>query len=279
MGARDDGPTRPHHQRRDAAAGPVRTPVARALIEDVGERHAVALGIEQGDRDDVGREHLAHLVADEIDHALEVELACEPLLDAVDHGQLGTTPGQLGGLPAPREIGGMGDGRLLGDGREQIAVAGGETARSAVDVGVERAEQLAPGDERRDDARALLGGRRVRRAVTQARPARAPHLVEPGFDRRAQRVGVVAGGQVRRGDRQPVAASEQTEDAPSSDQPGDAVDELAQPQRSARVGRLLAFRTPHGCSWCAATSPSSFGRRSRRSLQAHRSRGEAREGR
>ena len=49
----------------------------------------VGLRVVPADADVVGLEHLAQLVADEVDDRLEVELGRHPLLDAVDHRELG----------------------------------------------------------------------------------------------------------------------------------------------------------------------------------------------
>ena len=52
--------------------------------------------VEDADVDDLGVEDLLDLVADEVVHRLHVELAGEPLLDAVDERQLG--------VPLPRLV-------------------------------------------------------------------------------------------------------------------------------------------------------------------------------
>ena len=63
--------------------------VTLAVVDHIGVRPHIACAIEQRDAHDVGGEHLAQLVADEVDDALQLEVAGEPLLDAVDHREFG----------------------------------------------------------------------------------------------------------------------------------------------------------------------------------------------
>ena len=53
------------------------------IVQLIGAR------IVPADADVAGLEHLAQLVADQIDDRLEIELRGHPLLDAVDHRELG----------------------------------------------------------------------------------------------------------------------------------------------------------------------------------------------
>ena len=47
------------------------------------------VAVVQEDAGEIGAESLAQLVADQVDDALQLELRREPLLDAVDHPELG----------------------------------------------------------------------------------------------------------------------------------------------------------------------------------------------
>ncbi len=69
---------------------------------------------------------------------------------------------------------------LAGEKREQIAVGVAEAAERALDVGVEEAEHLVLGQQRRDDARALVHAAAAFGAVTQAGDAAVAGFVEPG---------------------------------------------------------------------------------------------------
>ena len=62
---------------------------ARAVLELVQKVDFPRLVVEPADADVVGLQHLAQLVADEVDDALEVERSGHALLDAVDHRELG----------------------------------------------------------------------------------------------------------------------------------------------------------------------------------------------
>ena len=159
------------------------------------------------------------------------ERAGDALLDAVDDGQLGVALLDLLGLTRGGEPRGVGDGRLLGERRDQVALGGVEPARRAVDVDVEGTDQHAPVEQRRDDARALRDLRRALRAVAQTRATGAPRLVDPGRDRRAQLGGVFAGGQLRGGDGETFGAVEQEQDPARPCQRGDALDELPVPRQ------------------------------------------------
>ena len=209
---------------------------------DIRHLDLVALAVPPEDGQVAHAEDRAKLVADQVDDREEVELGDQPLLDAVDHRQLGVALLDLLGLMHGGEPGGVRDGRLLGERRDQVAVGGVEPARRAVDVDVEGAEQHAPVEQRRDDARALLDGRRALRTVAQARAAAAPRLVDPGRDRRAQLGGVFTGGQLRGGDAETFGAVEQEQDTARPRQRGDALDQLPVPRR---VGRAAGV-TPIG---------------------------------
>ena len=91
-GVQDDRLTRAHGIAADTdlqAVGARFGVEALAVVEQERIGNPLALCVEQGDADDVGPEHVANLLADEVDHRLQVELTRESLLDAVDHRQLG----------------------------------------------------------------------------------------------------------------------------------------------------------------------------------------------
>ena len=150
-------------------------------------------GVAPTDREVAGAEYPAQLVANEVNDRLEVERRRHALLDAGDDGELAPALLELGvalvelarqglahGVAVERRGGGVGERR------EQFALGAAEAAAGTVDVGIEIAAGGGAGDERRDDARALMRRRDARRAVTQARVTRPPGLVEPGRDCRPQ---------------------------------------------------------------------------------------------
>ena len=63
--------------------------MAHAVLEDVARVPLPALGVPPADADVAGGEHLAQLVADEVDDRLQLELGGHALLDAVDHREFG----------------------------------------------------------------------------------------------------------------------------------------------------------------------------------------------
>ena len=71
------------------AHGTGRDGEAYAVLVLVQEMDFARLVIDPADADVVGLQNLPQLVADEVDDALEVERAGHPLLDAVDHRELG----------------------------------------------------------------------------------------------------------------------------------------------------------------------------------------------
>ena len=138
------------------------------------------------DRDVAGAEHLAQLVADEVDDGLEAQGRGHAALDAADHGELAGAPLELGCLLGELARLALGDGLAIerdrggiGKGGEQIAIGATKASLGAVDVGVQEAEH-GSADQWGDDARALLDDGGAGRPMAQARVARAPRLVEPG---------------------------------------------------------------------------------------------------
>ena len=91
LAVRDDRLARDLHRRHapcgDGATGA--RPQSLATPDDVELVDQVGLRVVPADADVVARKHLAQLVADDVDDRLEVELGGHPLLDAVDHRQLG----------------------------------------------------------------------------------------------------------------------------------------------------------------------------------------------
>ena len=129
-------------------------------------------------------EHLAQLVADQVDDRLEIELGGHPLLDAVDDRELvrallddrlrrlqllGALRDLLLEPLRPLRVVER-DGRLAREHAEEIAVGFAEPAERAVDVGVEVAQDLPLRDQRRDDPRALVELGNAFRAVREASP-------------------------------------------------------------------------------------------------------------
>ena len=64
---------------------------ADAVLDVIRERDDVVGLVLEGDEGDVGRERLAHLLADQLDQRREVELRGDRLADAVDRVELGDT--------------------------------------------------------------------------------------------------------------------------------------------------------------------------------------------
>ena len=152
------------------------------MLDAVQNLGAVGLGVPPADAQILAAEHLAQLVADPVDDALEVEPGRHALLDAVDQGQLARSLLQLEREPLGHTGAGQGYGRLAGKQGQHVAVGGGEAAVAAFDVGVEEAEPLAAGRQRRDDATALVEFVGSRGAVSQTRFAGAARFAQPGRD-------------------------------------------------------------------------------------------------
>ncbi len=100
-------------------------------------------------------QHLAQLVTHQVDDGLEVQLRRQPLLDAVDDGQLGHALLQLGGalghalFQTPIKAGVLeGDGSLVGKGVEQVHVGLRERAEQCVGFGIDDAHHLSLRDQR-----------------------------------------------------------------------------------------------------------------------------------
>ena len=74
---------------------------ADAALDRVGEAQQACLGVVDADVDDLRVEDVAELVADEVVDGLQLELAGEPLLHAVDERELGNTPPRLVQQPGP----------------------------------------------------------------------------------------------------------------------------------------------------------------------------------
>ena len=149
------------------------------------------------------REHLAQLVADEVDDGLEVELGGHALLDAVDHRQLG---GALLGL-LQQALRLVEQARVLerhaharGDRLEQAHLGSAEGVLALVVLEVHRAEHAVAGEDRHDQharSRGRCPAAPARRCASCSsarcrRPAAARLLIEPV----RQRAGLEAVGRI-----------------------------------------------------------------------------------
>jgi hypothetical protein len=229
-------------------------PVDRAR-QRVGQRaevaaHPVLVGVEDAahpvrvvaprDHHVAGREHLAQLVADQVDDALEVERAGHALLDAVDHRK-------LAGALFRRELGltrfvralldlrlqafgeaGVGerDRGLRGEQRDPVAVGLVEAPEGAPHVGVQMTDQAVLRDQRRDQAGALFDRLGAVRTVTQAGRAgslglrRATALMAA-----SSAAAVLAARQPRAGKAPTLRRLEDEQHALGADQPSHRVDQ------------------------------------------------------
>ena len=158
--------------------------------------HLVGRLVQPPDLHVAGPEHLAQLVADEVDDGLEVELGRHALLDAVDDRELvrALLDQRVGRLQLGRALGDLlleslrplrvveRDRRLAREHREEVAVGVVEAAERAVEVRVQVAHQRVARDQRRDDARPLRELRRAFGRVHEARDARARDVGQRGRD-------------------------------------------------------------------------------------------------
>ena len=119
-----------------------------------------------------GPEHLAQLVADQVDDGLEVQasaaMPCWMLLITASSlarcSSCVVRSATCCSSPAAKRRLASAHGGLGGEHREQVALAVAETAERTFDVGVEKAQQLAPRDQRGDEAGALVDRARRPRA-------------------------------------------------------------------------------------------------------------------
>ena len=208
-----DGPARVERPRLRQRQRPV-------VLVTVEHLDHVGLVVPPGDVHVADAEDLAQLVADEVDHRLQVELGGNPLLDRIDHRELGPALFVLlvqapdlgahrlalhgtrrGRRSAPIAAAYADErGRRIGrEGSESVALAHGEAAEGSLDVGVDEAEHALARNERGDDARALRRSRDAGGPMAQLRDLRAPRFVEPGHDRRKQRLPAFAAREARTG--------------------------------------------------------------------------------
>ncbi len=159
--------------------------------------------------------------------ALEVEPAGDAALDRADHLELADARVERlvapGDLRLERSFPAQGDDRrcdLAGEHRQQVAFGVTKATDAAVDIAIEVAEQCPPGDERRDQAAALIACGRALGATAQACPARAASFVEPGRDRGEQRLGDLARRHPRAGEAPPVALFHDHQDSLRADETG-----------------------------------------------------------
>ena len=157
---------------------------ADAALDRVGEAQQTCLRVVDADVDDLRVEDVAELVADEVVDRLQLELAGEPLLHAVDERQLGNTLPCL--VQQPRPLQGGRD--VLADVRQQLLVLVRVADALRVALHHEDAERLPVGLEGnaeparvlRDDADeldlALLGQFHPPLVRDQLGLARAEHV-------------------------------------------------------------------------------------------------------
>ncbi len=171
---------------------------AVAVLEEIGHRHHVGLAVVQADRHVLRAEDLGDLVTDEIDDRLEVELRGEPLLDAVDDGQLGGAllaflEQALRLVEEPRIL--ERGAKRRGDRHQQTDIGFSERVFALVVLHRDVAENLVAADDRhRDQGLAAVGARDcparqllvVCCSVENDGPARARHrFAEAARGRRA----------------------------------------------------------------------------------------------
>ena len=198
----------------------------------IEETHRTRRFVAPGDRHIAGVEHLAQLVAHQVDDGLEVQLRAHALLDAVDHREFGGAlfglGASLGQLVLQRFAGaqmGQRRGSLAGKRRQQRTVDGTEAAHVALDVGVQVTHQLLLCDQRRDEAGALVRRRNAIWPVAQACSTRLTRLRKPRRDRGEQLIGRLTGRQPRGGRSQAVAALQYQQHALGAAQCGGFVDQ------------------------------------------------------
>ncbi len=102
-----------------------RTAEPLAVLVVVRTQQLIGRWVVPADADVAGLEHLAQLVADEVDDRLEVELGRHPLLDAVDHRELGGA--LLGFLQQPLRL--VEEARVLERDAHRVARAWSADAR------------------------------------------------------------------------------------------------------------------------------------------------------
>ena len=125
----------------------------------------MAFGVVPADADLAGLEHLAQLVADQVDDGLEVELGGHALLDAVDHCELGGA--LLGFLQQPLRL--VEQARVFqrhaharGHGAEQPHLGFAEGVLALVVLQDDRAQHaVAAEDGHAERANSLIGAREV----------------------------------------------------------------------------------------------------------------------
>ena len=119
------------------------------MLVAVEHAGSLALVIPPDDARVAGREHLAQLVADQLDRCLEVELAGDGALDRGDHRELADArverPIAVDNLRLERSFpaqGGKRRRKLASEQRQQFALGMTEATGAAVDIGIEKAEEF-----------------------------------------------------------------------------------------------------------------------------------------
>ena len=126
--------------------------VADAALDRVREMKKPGRLVVDADVDDLRVEDLLDLVADDVVDRLELELAGERGLDAVDQRELGVPLPGLLDRPGARECG----ADVLGDEGEQVEVVLGVLMLARVRLDDEHTDRLALGEERRADPARVL---------------------------------------------------------------------------------------------------------------------------
>jgi hypothetical protein len=159
-------------------------------------------------------QHLAQLVADQVDDGLEVQRVGHRLLDAVDQRQLagallglglgaarlGRAFGHLRFQPAGKTQVGQRHCRLASQHGKQVAVVIAEAAEGPFDVGIQMTEQFALRHQWCHQAGTLVFFGRALGAVAQARLVHGGGFVQPRRHGPQQGSSVFACGQQGAGD-------------------------------------------------------------------------------
>ena len=162
------------------------------MLDRVKVMHQAGLFVDPADPDIAGAEQITQLVTDQIDDALEVELCGHALLDTVDQRQLG---GALLELRRPLSQCRPKAFPLVcarydqccppGEPRDEIALFALESAKLTLDIEIQIAEGRV-GEQRSNQAGALVGRRNALRPVPKTRSQGAPRLRQPWCDRLQQ---------------------------------------------------------------------------------------------
>ena len=177
----EQGLARLHHIGSQAADGLRLVGEPLTTLDGVGITDEPGATVDDADVDDLRVEDLLDLVADEVVHRLHVQLRSQPLLDAVDDGQLGRPLIGLG----QQALCLVEQARVL----ERDAQAGGQRRQQAH---VRFGERVRPIQVlERDAAAYLAGGEQRCRHQAECRLALDRLQVLPGFEVPGRDVGDV----------------------------------------------------------------------------------------